>query len=188
MKRLLSILLALALVFGFAGCVMPVANTGTQQPADPAPQTPVSVDTDETWAIYWYLCGSDLESKYGCGTDDLLEVFKVPLPENVKLIIETGGTKGWQNDTMQTRVLQRYVYSSEGFELVENLDLANMGKPETLASFLQFCKDNYPADRTMMLFWDHGGGSVSGVASTRSTATTPLRWTRSARRSPTSIP
>ncbi len=164
MKRLLSILLALALVFGLAGCVMPVANTDTQQPASTGNKTAAPVDTDETWAIYWYLCGSDLESKYGCGTDDLLEVFKVPLPENVKLIIETGGTKGWQNDTMQTRVLQRYVYSSEGFELVENLDLANMGKPETLASFLQFCKDNYPADRTMMLFWDHGGGSVSGVA------------------------
>lgn len=28
---------------------------------------PVSAndETEETWAVYWYLCGSDLESQYG---------------------------------------------------------------------------------------------------------------------------
>ena len=163
MKKLVSILLAMVLVFGMAACTVQVVDNSSQ-PANTGSKTAAPVDTDETWAIYWYLCGSDLESKYGCGTDDLLEVFSVPLPENITVVIETGGTKKWQNDTIQTRVLQRYVYSSEGLELVENLDIANMGKPETLASFLQFCKDNYPADRTMMLFWDHGGGSVTGVA------------------------
>ncbi|MCR4724900.1 MAG: clostripain [Clostridia bacterium] len=167
MKRLLTILLALSLVFGLAACTISVQQPQPQQPAQPSPsggKTPVYTGSDETWAIYWYLCGSDLESKYGCGTDDLIEVTKIQLPDNIKIVIETGGTKRWQNDTMQTRVLQRYVYSSAGLELVENLDLANMGKPETLASFLQFCKENYPADHTMMLFWDHGGGSVTGVA------------------------
>ena len=167
MKRLLTLLLAFSLVFGLAACTISVQQPQPQQPAQPSPsggKTPVYTGSDETWAIYWYLCGSDLESKYGCGTDDLIEVTKIKLPDNIKIVIETGGTKRWQNDTMQTRVLQRYVYSSAGLELVENLDLANMGKPETLASFLQFCKENYPADHTMMLFWDHGGGSVTGVA------------------------
>ena len=166
MKRILTILLALALVFSLAACTISVQQPEQAQPSQPAQsgsKTPAPTG-DDTWAIYWYLCGSDLESKYGCGTDDLIEVTKIQLPDNIKIVIETGGTKRWQNDTMQTRVLQRYVYSNAGLELVENLDLANMGKPETLASFLKFCKDNYPADHTMMLFWDHGGGSVTGVA------------------------
>ena len=168
MKRFLTILLAAAMAVSLAACTISV-QPGVQpnQPSQPqgGNKTPApTVDTDETWAIYWYLCGSDLESKYGCGTDDLLEMFDVSLPDNITVVIETGGTKRWQNDTMQTKVLQRYVYSSKGFELVENLDLANMGKPATLSSFLRFCKDNYPADHTMVLFWDHGGGSVTGVA------------------------
>ena len=34
---------------------------------------PVSAndETEETWAVYWYLCGSDLESQYGCATGGL---------------------------------------------------------------------------------------------------------------------
>ncbi|MCR4804127.1 MAG: clostripain [Clostridia bacterium] len=175
MKRIITILLALCMAFTMAGCTIEFVDDVPSEPAAPAVSEPQQVDigtktpaapvsTDETWAIYWYLCGSDLESNYGCGTNDLLEVFNVPLPDNITVVIETGGSKRWHNDTMQTRVLQRYVYSSRGFELVENLDLANMGNPNTLASFLKFCKDNYPADHTMMLFWDHGGGSVAGVA------------------------
>ncbi|MBQ6294358.1 MAG: hypothetical protein IJK80_00685, partial [Firmicutes bacterium] len=106
MKRLLTLLLALSLVFGLAACTISVQQP--QQPAQPSPsggKTPVYTGSDETWAIYWYLCGSDLESKYGCGTDDLIEVTKIQLPDNIKIVIETGGTKRWQNDTMQTRVL-----------------------------------------------------------------------------------
>ena len=39
-----------------------------------------------------------------------------------------------------------------------------MGDPDTLADFLAFCSENYPADHTMVIFWNHGGGSVAGVA------------------------
>ncbi|MGI6778802.1 MAG: clostripain-related cysteine peptidase [Acetivibrionales bacterium] len=30
--------------------------------------------------------------------------------------------------------------------------------------FLAFGKENYPAKRTAVVFWNHGGGSVSGAA------------------------
>ena len=46
--------------------------------------------TDD-WAIYWYLCGSDLESEGGCATEDISELLDVELPDNVKVVIETGG-------------------------------------------------------------------------------------------------
>ncbi|WP_432409396.1 hypothetical protein [Wukongibacter sp. M2B1] len=32
-----------------------------------------SYSKDDTWAIYWYLCGSDLESNGGVATIDLHE-------------------------------------------------------------------------------------------------------------------
>lgn len=52
---------------------------------------PVSAndETEETWAVYWYLCGSDLESQYGCATEDLSEMLEVSLPENVTVVVET---------------------------------------------------------------------------------------------------
>ena len=35
--------------------------------------------------------------------------------------------------------------------------------PQTLTDFLAYATDNYPADRTAVILWDHGGGSVNGV-------------------------
>ena len=56
------------------------------------------------------------------------------------------------------------MYSSDGFECVDQQPLANMGESETLADFLSFCEENYPAEHTAVIFWNHGGGSVQGVA------------------------
>ena len=38
---------------------------------------------DGSWAVYWYLCGSDLETDGGFATTDLSEMMEVQLPENV---------------------------------------------------------------------------------------------------------
>ena len=38
-----------------------------------------------------------------------------------------------------------------------------MGDSNTLADFLGFCNENYPADRRAVIFWNHGGGSVAGL-------------------------
>lgn len=121
-------------------------------------------DPDQTWAIYWYLCGSDLESENGFASTDLEEMFQVDLPENVKVIVQTGGAYGWYNDMVDPNYIQRFVYDSHGFTCVDEQPLNNMGDPNTLADFLTFCNNNYPADRTMALFWNHGGGSVAGAA------------------------
>jgi hypothetical protein len=37
-----------------------------------------------------------------------------------------------------------------------------MTDPNNLASFIQWCDKNFPADRNQLIFWDHGGGSLSG--------------------------
>lgn len=116
------------------------------------------------WAIYWYLCGSDLESGSGCATDDLNELMETELPENVKIVIETGGSSAWQNDLVDAEKLQRFVYSSNGLELVDEQPSASMGESDTLSEFLEYAKENYPADKTAVVFWNHGGGSVAGAA------------------------
>ena len=127
--------------------------------------TPVAAGrgTEDTWAIYWYLCGSDLETDAGCASADLEELARVDLPENISVIIQTGGAIEWHNG-IDPEVSSRYLYNSDGFTLVDEQPLANMGDAETLEDFLRFCNEEYPADRQAVIFWNHGGGSVAGVA------------------------
>lgn len=123
-----------------------------------------SYSADDTWAIYWYLCGSDLESGGGAATADMAEMLQVILPENVKVIIQTGGASAWKNDFVNATKTQRYLYSGDKLELVDEEEQANMGDAATLQGFLSFCEEQYPADHKMVLFWNHGGGSVGGAA------------------------
>lgn len=137
------------------------AAESAQQSGDAAAEQNVS---DGSWAVYWYLCGSDLETNYGAATLDLQELLEVALPENVNVVIQTGGAAVWQNDLMDPSKLQRWLYCSEGLFLVDEQESASMGEAETLYEFLSFADTNYPADKQAVIFWNHGGGSVSGAS------------------------
>ena len=91
-------------------------------------------------------------------------MMEVELPENVTVVIQTGGSSAWQNDMMDPGKLQRWVYNSEGLSLVDEQESASMGDAQTLYEFLDFANTNYPADKVAVTFWNHGGGSVGGAA------------------------
>lgn len=116
------------------------------------------------WAIYWYICGSDLESCYGSATADLEEMLQVELPENLTVVLQTGGAAEWKNSYVNPNYLERFVYNSNGLELVDRQPLESMGDSDTLSSFLDFAVSNYPAEHTAVIIWNHGGGSVAGAA------------------------
>lgn len=140
-------------------------NTSSIQLSKPSAGNNVTGSGEQNaWTICWYLCGSDLESENGCATEDLSELLQIEMPENVKIVIETGGAYEWQNDFVDPDKLQRYVYSNEGLYLADEQESANMGDPQTLADFLYFAKTNYPADKYGVIFWNHGGGTLSGAA------------------------
>jgi len=166
--KLLAMLLIGILIFSLTAC----GGEEKTQTADVEEDTKVTdveeeiipPSSDTEWAIYWYLCGSNLESEGGAATTDLQELLAVKLPENVKIIIQTGGSSAWQNEIVSPEYIERYVYDSNGLELIEQQPLASMGSEETLSSFLTFARDNYPAKKTGFIFWNHGGGSVNGAA------------------------
>ena len=78
-KKLFSIFLVLSMLMSLAACSTNSNTTGT------------SDIVDGSWAIYWYLCGSDLETNGGFASIDLSEMMEVELPENVNVVIQTGG-------------------------------------------------------------------------------------------------
>lgn len=155
MKKTFALVLSLVLLvscLGSAGAL----NFWTQSFSDAGSGT-------TTWAIYWYVCGSDLETEHGCASTDLREMMSVTLPENVTVVVQTGGAEQWDIEDISADEIGRYVYVEDSMYLVDELPQANMGDRETLESFLSFCAENYPADKEMVIFWDHGGGSCGGV-------------------------
>ena len=158
-NKIFVFLLALAMCLSLAACGGDEAADGSTPDAAPVFQA-----GDGSWAVYWYLCGSDLETNGGFATTDLSEMMEVQLPENVNVVIQTGGAAVWQNDQVDPEKLQRWLYNSEGLQLIEEQDTANMGDAQTLYEFLAFANENYPADKVAVTFWNHGGGSVGGAA------------------------
>lgn len=184
-KKLLSLLMALTMCLTLAACgeeeVSGDVSEDTQSnvPEVSVPETNIEPESDApesdepvadtsavpgSWAVYWYLCGSDLESKNGFASIDLNEMMAVQLPENVNIVIQTGGATVWQNEYMDPAKLQRWLFNSEGLQLLDEQESANMGEAQTLYEFLAFANANYPAERVAVTFWNHGGGSVSGAA------------------------
>ena len=110
-----------------------------------------------------YLCGTDLESRSKMATSDLQEMLNADISDNVNVIVYTGGCNRWQNDVISSKTNQIWQLKDEGLVCLEK-DMGNksMTNPDTLSSFIKWCKKNYPANRNSLIFWDHGGGSVSG--------------------------
>ena len=110
-----------------------------------------------------YMIGSDLESTGGMATSDLNEMAYSGLENrNVSVLVETGGCKRWRNSVVSAKKLQRWFVSGRGIGLIEEDSLSPMTDEEELADFIRFCAKKAPADRYILILWDHGGGSVSG--------------------------
>ena len=118
----------------------------------------------DTWAVYWYVCGSDLERRYGGATADIVEALEADLNDDVKVVLQTGGTKKWQNELINSDKLERFVIDKDDIKRVESLPQGSMGDSATLISFLKFCRDNHKADHALLIIWDHGGGSAFQLA------------------------
>ncbi|MBQ0035782.1 MAG: peptidase C11, partial [Firmicutes bacterium] len=109
-----------------------------------------------------YMIGTDLESSSAAGTYDINEMLKADLDGNINVILETGGCKKWQNNIISSNYIERYAITSRGFEKIDSLNSSAMTNPNNLTDFINYCANNFPANRYMLVLWDHGGGSVTG--------------------------
>ena len=128
-----------------------------------AKRTVLKGDGNDVATIMVYICATDLESQSGMATADLNEMLYAQDSDKVNVVIETGGTSGWRNSVISSRTNQRYYVTPQGLQLIQdNLGMKSMVDPNTLSDFIQFSKANFPADRYILVLWDHGGGSLTG--------------------------
>lgn len=143
------------------------ANTGklNTQVASAAREKRVNLlgSGQDTATIMVYMCGTDLESRSGMGTSDIQEMLAADLGANINLLIYTGGCTAWKNNQVSSTVNQIWQVRNGSLICLER-DLGShaMTDPATLTGYIQWCRQNRPASRYELIFWDHGGGAISG--------------------------
>ena len=144
---------ACALFFGACALVKTCAGVGAGAGADGR----------YACALYIYMCGSTLETKSAIATANIDEMLGARMPDGTAVVVETGGARKWRGHDIPSDALVRYELRGGRLVEVEREADASMGDADTLASFLEFCTREYPADNSTLLLWDHGAGSVKGV-------------------------
>lgn len=144
----------------------PSPSPTAEQPEIPTvsiTETDHSSHGNATVTVMMYIIGSDLESCGGYASRDINEMMQATLSDDVNLLICTGGATQWTNHKISSENTQIHRISNAGLELLVELDSKkSMVEPDTLSSFINYSAKHYPADRYMMILWDHGGGTISG--------------------------
>lgn len=111
------------------------------------------VNTNKDWTFLVYLIGSNLESGGNAGTNDIEEIIAAGSTENVNVVVLTGGADkdGWREPIAK-------LYNN-GQETILDFDAGGkqMSSAENVTAFIDWSIENYPAQKTALTFWNHGG-------------------------------
>lgn len=121
---------------------------------------PAAYADTPTMTILMYMCGTDLQSD--C-VNDLYEMCAAEIPDNVTVVVQAGGASQWDDSRLRANRINRFTIVDYDFSDVTVCAWQNMGTQDTLEDYLNWAVSTYPADRYMLVFWNHGGGSNSGV-------------------------
>lgn len=135
---------AALLAAGLAAC------GGSGSDSDPQPTTTLLV----------YLLGSNLEREANAGTANLLEMLAAKGSSRTRIIITTGGADKVDPAGLVTswKTVKRFELAHGQLKELADLGVQNMAAGSTLQDFVSWGVGTYPAERTMLMLWDHGSG------------------------------
>lgn len=119
-----------------------------------------------TWTVMIYLDGdNDLEE---FAIQDFLEIAEVGSDENINIVIQFDRTPGYDRRYDNWTECNRF-YITYGMIPTRANSIkdwgdgiggreVNMGDPKTLLDFINWVKKNYPAEKYMLILWNHGTG------------------------------
>ncbi len=104
--------------------------------------------------------GTILAEMNGAASDDISEICKGVSSDKINVVIQTGGATRWGNSLINPNKTQRFTVKDGYLDEIQNMPLQDSCDPDTLADFLKFCDEEYPADHRILVLWDHGGGAM----------------------------
>ncbi|MCR5203157.1 MAG: hypothetical protein K6D02_08755 [Lachnospiraceae bacterium] len=145
-----------------------VTSTKKEEPKKPVSRT-----------LLLYTCGSDLELNDGFLTKNLKEIMSSKMPENLNVIVMTGGTRLYHMEKKYTvdengknveiipeqKQIWKLTGSTDGkpgkmilLETRKDLEKNSYISSVPLQNLIDYSVENYPADKYDLTFWGHGFG------------------------------
>lgn len=123
----------------------PAARSGARA------RKPTTTVTKKPWTIAIYMAGdNDLNSF--CWSD-LAELKSVGSSDALNIVV--------QIDTMRAKLTRRYYVTKKQTrqkDVVQTIKETNTGDPKVASAFFEWAIRNYPAERYLVGFWNHGSG------------------------------
>ena len=184
MKKVLSIIMAFVMTILCFTNVSAIQSNSLLEIGEVSSEirSKVAPLKEKDWTVCIYMCGTDLETGGSCATADILEMLDADIPDNVNVLVMTGGTKQWNpyeidKEAIKQGVIEEGAYVTPDSEHTQvyliddnkmNLvytydDNLDMGDVCTLESFLELSLYYAPAEHLMVSVWNHGGGPIDGV-------------------------
>lgn len=157
-----TILLTGVIVFG--GCSVKRTAPGTSvNDSGSTEESDINTSLD-SFTLLVYLCGSDLESRFGEASANIAEMQAAEFSPNINVIVQTGGSQHWKDIEISAQSTDRFLIKDGDKQLIDrNTVKQNFGESQTLADFIKFGAEQYPADQYGLILWNHGSGSIKGV-------------------------
>lgn len=137
---------------------------------------------EDKWTIFIYMCGSDLEGWTSQGSSDIEEMLSAQYGDNVRIVIQTGGSSRWENSQIDKTKFQRFLIEGNELKEVDSKDVynngdftASMGNPDELYDFLSWGIDKYASNHMGLMFWNHGATVLEGLCFDMNCKNDPLK-------------
>lgn len=144
----------------FASVMLSACNSADVVYNRPAPDRAAN---GESWTVMVYMCGGSEESSSGAYSERLREMMRVSYPENINVLVQTGGSNEWHMKGVYSDYSQRFEVHKDKLYLADQSAPADMGNYRTLENFLVWGTANYPAQHYMLILAGEGGGSMYGM-------------------------
>jgi hypothetical protein len=113
------------------------------------------------WTVLVYMDGDNNLSPYS--TADVAEMMKSGSDANFNIVVL------WDNDPAQDQSGARnrhgyYYVEKSGATLLKDSGEVNMGDPATAKSFIAYAAKNFPAQKYLWVYWNHGGAVDRAMA------------------------
>ncbi|HAP44431.1 MAG TPA: hypothetical protein DD477_10910 [Spirochaetaceae bacterium] len=123
-------------------------------PGTPPPGGEITLpQPNKQWTVLVYLDADNNLASYGA--KDVLEMQAVGSSLGLNIVVL------WDNMASN----HGYYYIEQGkATLLRDIGEPNMGNPQTAMNFIDWAELNFPADKFMWVYWNHGGAVDRGVA------------------------
>lgn len=123
--------------------------------------------TGITRSVYIYMCGGDTEKEDGCSSAVLDALTKPDYPENINVVVETGGSESWKSKDVDSDKINRFEATKGKLKKIQTLDDADMSRGLTLSEFIVWAAKTYPSDHKTLIIQGQGGEAYRGAYDAR---------------------